>query len=282
MLVFIYFLVLLIRVGISNFLVLLLVIELISWIVSIWLSRIRFKYLVVQRYFFLGRLFSLIVMKELLVFFLFLKIGLPPFHSWFIRISSFMNKLLFIFFSTLHKLVSLLALGLIGLLSNYFLIGVISLLFVRTLIIVQRYSFWVVLVASSFIHTYWMALSLKLNLKLFFIYWAIYSIVTRILLLRNYYNIIVFLNYRQGSLTLIIWLCLSGLPPFTVFWLKLNVVVETLSLRLLLTTMLLLSAVARMASYYRIFHLNLALSVNLSKMVLPLLIIRTRLRFLFI
>lgn len=105
-----YFFIVVFSLGANNVVMLLVLLELLSWIFSSMLvSYIAIKYLMVQSYFVFLLLLGIMFKVEVLGAAFFLKMGLPPFHLWFFVVSLGLTGPMFFMFRTIHKIVPLLA-----------------------------------------------------------------------------------------------------------------------------------------------------------------------------
>jgi len=178
--------ILLLFLGSNSIVLMLLYLEVLSWLFVILMSPFTtMKYLVIQAYFMILGLLGVFWVPLLLIFRLFLKIGLPPTHIWFLKLSVLIRKWVFIFFSTLHKLLPLLLLGRLFM-SSYLLTRMI--LLVSTRLIYQVFEFLFVIMTSSIVHRGWILLGLQFNLKTGLAYWIIYSLVFLLLLITISYS----------------------------------------------------------------------------------------------
>lgn len=161
-----YFLVIILRTRIVNLVVVLVALEVLSWgFVILFGSSSILKYLLIQRVFVPLSLFSLVVFNKALVVFLMLKIGLPPFHSWLVKVLSEVNFLVFIFMRTFHKLVPLFFF--VKLITFVFSLVFCSYLILMRIFLFVSFSYFLgIMISSSFFNTRWMLLSRKLFFSL--------------------------------------------------------------------------------------------------------------------
>jgi NADH:ubiquinone oxidoreductase subunit 2 (subunit N) len=186
-----------------------------------------------------------------------LKVGLPPMHIWFIKLSFFMEKWVFLVFSTLHKLLPLFLLGRLLLLGSY-LSGI--LLLVAGRLIFQVFELFFILITSSIVHRRWTLLRIQYRLKLSLTYWVLYSLVFFTFLSTLHFSILFKRGVEQSSSTSVMWLVLSGLPPFIMFWLKVWIFLLIVQVRVSLRLALILISVLALTSYFRAFHVSLRLT----------------------
>jgi len=218
---------------------------------------ITIKYLVIQTYFIILSLIGLLWLPVLLMLGFFLKIGLPPIHIWFIKLTFFIKKTLFFIFSTIHKLFPLLLLGSL-LIRRRFLLWV--LLLVAGRLIFQLFDFFLIILTSSIVHSRWTLLAILFNYKIGLAYWILYSLVFLIFLKTIYFFLLFKRSVEQSSSTAIAWLILSGLPPFVMFWLKLWIFIILIQVRENLRLIIIIISVLALTSYFRAFHVRLGLT----------------------
>jgi hypothetical protein len=245
-------------IGRNSFVLMFVHLEILSWIFTILISPfLAIKYLIMQAYFIILGLVGLLWTPLLLVVGFLLKVGLPPIHIWFMKLSFFMKKWVFLIFSTLHKLLPLFLLGRLFLLGSYFL-GVLLLLAGR--LIFQVFELFLILITSSIVHRRWTLLRIQYRLKLSLTYWILYSLVFFTFLSTIHFFILFKRGIEQSSSTRVMWLILSGLPPFVIFWLKVWIFLFIVQIRVGLRLVLIFTSVLALASYFRAFHIGLRLT----------------------
>lgn len=254
-----YFLILGFFRGVEQLLFVLVIIEILSWVfILIAPKNIVFFYLVLQSYFVIWGLFSLLISEPLLLMVaIFLKSGLPPMHSWILRLLILAEKFVFWFVSSIHKFFPIFVM--VFLLRN--IPGSITFLFVSMclpMLLAAKRAYLVLVVGlSSIMHTGWVLLSClrgtELVIKyLLFYYLALYLFVllARRLFLMN-------LSFNQNSLLRYLWLIISGIPPFVIFWLKLGVVTRLIIVSIIFSFAIIFLMVFIILRYFRRFSLNL-------------------------
>lgn len=246
--------------GLLNILIRLFLLEIISWRFIFLLDNFSiFKYLIVQSIFLILRILGIFINPRLLILGFLVKIGLPPFHLWFINLTYLLEKWRFIFITTLHKILPLIILIKIVLLgSSIILRGLIIIL--RGVIILQMGSFFHVVIVSSIIHSGWIMTSYLTRIEIAIFYWRVYSFTLLVFLGRVIFFFIKFLDFRQTLFLSILWLILSGIPPFTIFWLKVNVLSLFLEKRIIIGFIVVIVSILTLRSYYRVYHTSLSLS----------------------
>lgn len=238
-----------VSLGCSRFVIILIVIEILSWAFVLLMRQNQLKYLIIQTLFLLLSLTILIrnkVLFLLLVSFL-LKMGLPPFHLWMTNIFSSLKNRGAVFMLTLHKVIPLLVLSKVVSLFNVVALG--SLLFLSNLILVLQRRLVMILLVSSMAHSYWMIIRLTLGVWLFLIYWLCYRILTRILIRPVFMK----KNWQtnRSSLLMTALIILAGVPPFLIFWIKIRLLTELASLRQVVMLLALVASLLALASYLR-------------------------------
>jgi len=251
--------------------VLLVLIELLSWILAVVIPiSISLKYLIIQGYFIFLGLIGLLWYTPALVFRLLLKVGLPPFHLWFFSISFYLYKNIFTFFITIHKLIPLFLIRKVSTFIVYF-IGAI--LVSSGVLLFQVSDFLYTFISSSLLHTGWIILAILLSNKVGLIYWLLYSLLIIIMISILVFKTIALLSLEQSSLISLSWLILSGVPPFTIFWLKLSILYLAMWFNFRIILLLILTSVLALSSYFRAFHIGIVLTAKVKALTLSLLVI---------
>lgn len=245
-------------IGSTRILISILLMEVLSWFFVKFIPSWRvIKYLFLQRVFLIFTIVSILWWKPLLVFGLLLKVGLPPFHLWIIRLASELKLLPFIFIQTLHKLFPVLVFSKI---FKEFLFSFMLRFFILfTGILVSNIrNILFVLRISSILHTFWILLGRIISLSLMLLYWAAYCSLLGLLLKTMNSNFLWLNLFNQRRLTSLVWLVSSGIPPFTIFWLKVCVIDFTLfSIRLTTRVFILLGRVLALTAYFRIWYFSM-------------------------
>jgi len=264
----VYVTLILVASRLSCLIFLILSIEVLSWIFIKLLPPWRLiKYLILQRIVFIALIRLRLWVKSILLVGVFIKVGLPPFHLWIIRLLKEVKYYAFIFLSTLHKLVPLVILMKLIVLTRVFIVCVGS-AFLISILVSNIGNILGVLILSSIIHNFWMVFRLSLSLILF--YWTVYSFLL--------YSIVTVLEgwiftHSQNTFSEWVWLLFRGIPPFTVFWLKRYVVSALiLNTRRILLVFITFFSVLALSAYYRVWHFSsLLLTHSIRKGTGPLL-----------
>nr|AZL93205.1 NADH dehydrogenase subunit 2 [Eupelmus sp. ZJUH_2016012] len=162
------------------------------------------------------------------------KIGMPPFHFWYIKIFKNLNWNNMILLSTIQKIIPLMIIS--SMMNNYKnmkymnLLILIMLMFgmIFSIININLINIKMIMAYSSIIQMSWIIIMLLISEKYFFIYFLIYSLINMNLLMifknlkilslndinKNYFN-----SFKIFLLMMTI-MSLAGLPPYFGFFLK--------------------------------------------------------------
>lgn len=242
--------------GLVNVIISIFIIETLSWVFSLLLNEAVFKYLSLQRLFLFIGIVSILFRPLVFVVALLFKIGIPPFHLWVFNISYLINKNTFLILTTLHKLFPLFFLSKVIFLKTFIII-INTIIFLFILLFLQYKNMLLVMTLSSFTHSIWLLVCGILKLSLILVYWVFYSAFYTIMLYSFSVKVIKYSDETQSSFSSIIWLIMSGFPPFTIFWLKITLFVMLLIYRIISRYFTILVSVIRIVAYYRIFNLSL-------------------------
>lgn len=265
-----YLIVLLGMGGVRNLILLLFLLELLSWLFAIFIKESRTKYLLIQRRFLLTSLSGLLWIKELLSLRLLLKIGIPPFHLWMVSLSRRLRLNLFIFFITIHKL------GPIRVLSKIIRVYIIVVAWFTSFIVafnlLPTKSLILILIYSSILHRGWIVRVSIWNYRFFLVYWAVYSLILTMWLSFFKSQDFSIINIKQGSLRNMGWLVLAGMPPFRLFWLKINLFFHFNIIRIILRIVFIFTIIIALRAYFRVFQSSMLLSESNNSSWLPFLL----------
>lgn len=261
-------------VGITNLLFLLFLVELLSWLfVLILENKIVIKYLLIQTVFLLISLVCLLWQDKLLIVAFLFKLGIPPFHVWFINISKRLTKFPFVFIRTMHKLAPFIFFRK-ALFSSSVIVLTIAIIFAGVLIMESRELFFRIII-SSIIHSVWIVLIIIISTKRFINYFILYRTLIILFFMVFLPRVISSLTSEQNTSLAFNWLVLSGLPPFAIFWLKIIVITYLLNrIVLFFRFCFLWVSVISLSVYYRVFHNSLSISImsNTSfRLLIPLI-----------
>lgn len=263
-------------IGSLRLLRLLVVLELLSWLFVILVPNTStLNYLLVQRYFLILRIARILFLPSLLIIVFLLKLGIPPFHIWFIKIARVLNKNRFSFIITLHKLIPILFLSKVIFRIISFIIIWLRLIVVGLALISRRTLFFT-LIYSSIVHSIWIILSMILSKGFVLFYWVIYRSLLVILI-----SLINFIKIENSYLTQRVflskcWLLMSGIPPFLLFWFKVYLLVWIIYLfGLFIRVVVITVRVFALTSYYRTWHFGRLLDRRIinTQIISPFIII---------
>jgi len=214
------------------------------------------KYLLVQAYFIVVIIISIFWSVKIIIFSLILKLGLPPIHLWFIQFSSVLNSSLFMFLVTLHKLFPLFLLG-----KNLFYGGIILIsiiLILRRLLLFQSNMFFLLLICSSIMHRAWIIFGFLLSKAFALTYWVLYRLLMIVILQSLMFWKLSNLVLGQNALSIFTWLIISGIPPFSLFFLKINLFLAVIAfIRRYWGYVLILCSVLALRVYFIAFHVRI-------------------------
>lgn len=267
--IYVYILVVIRAGGSVNILISLVVMEVLSWLFIQFLPTWRvLKYLFLQGVFFVFIVMSIIWIKPFLVVGLMLKIGIPPFHLWAIRLMLEIELVSFGIMLTLHKFMPTLILA--KALKEFVLLFMLGLILVSLRVLISNLSnLLMVLVLSSILHTLWMRFGGIIRLNIICAYWLRYRVLLILILKSINIDYVLYTLINQRMLSNFMWLLLSGIPPFTMFWLKAHIVVVIISsVGFLARTIIVFGRVLALRAYYRVWHFrNLQVKFRLSSML---------------
>ena len=238
----------------TNTFIVLFFIEILSWIfLFIMPIEIVIGYLLIQAYFLIIRLSGIIISRILLALALRLKLGLPPFHSWVLRVSERLEKSQFVFITTLHKIYPIFFICLIILNIKIFLYLSFILIF-STILLINIGDSFIIFVFSSIAHRCWILFSRLVRKGFLIVYWRIYRILI-VLFVRSLIRKTIKGSLDNNYSVQLSWFILSGFPPFVLFWIKINLFLEFLKrTSLFYRTVLTLTRVIALSCYYRNWH----------------------------
>jgi len=228
--------------SISDLILLLIFIEVLSWILLPLIKGQTYKYILTQSYFLICALLAVILESRILGAIFLFKLGAPPFHSWYVHVTKPIVKRLFLVFITLHKTLPLFVLGL------FLNERVLILIFLsRRVLLLTSQELRRILLFSSAVHAMWGVTIITFSGGALLTYWCAYRLVnTSILSLPELWE------FARISLILVFgFFLLSGVPPLTFFWLKFNAI-YSLNIRSILGAwVILITAVMRITAYFR-------------------------------
>jgi len=189
--------------------------------------------------------------KNITVLIFLLNLGLPPVHNWLIQILKELKVKLIFFILTIHKLLPLFLISSIIIFRTAIILLASTVIF-RLILIVSRTTLIDTLLVSSIINRVWILLSIQVQYAITLFYWIVYSLIlTTIIRLRN---LIIIRNVQQSKIIFLFWLLRSGIPPFTLFWIKVTIIINLKQMTLTIWTIIILMIILIVA-YYRIIRL---------------------------
>lgn len=238
-------------------------------------SESALKYFIAQAVasvFILLRLFTLFnsnsITSTILIIALILKIGVAPFHQWIPAIAEGLQWEVILILLIPQKIGPLILIYQ-TLISDFIDKKLFLFIFLTTLVGgvggLINYSLRKILVYSSISHSGWILASVIVSLKLWLSYFIVYSIILTSIIISfklikiNNLNQIFLINNKTLKYSLIIiFLSMSGLPPFRGFLIKYMVI---LSVRLtdykIILIPLILATLIRLFFYIRVILLNI-------------------------
>nr|WNV65522.1 NADH dehydrogenase subunit 2 [Cyanopterus ninghais] len=180
----------------------------------------------------------------ILNFMMMLKLGMFPFHHWFIDLMINLNWLMCFFLSTWQKLIPLMILMYFYIKNLIILLSIMGSLFSLMMVFNQIYL-KKLMGYSSIIHLSWLMLSILLGMKMWMIYFFIYSLTLyffMIILNMLNFNLInemyMYMNiYEMKILMFLLILSIGGIPPMFGFLIKmlfLNKMIELMEFFMLM------------------------------------------------
>lgn len=242
--------------GLTNLLVSLFLLELLSWGLVLIIDKfLSLKYLLIQSTFlFLRVLGAFIDNSFVLIRGIFLKIGLPPFHLWLIVLLRYFNKKILFLMLRFHKILPILLVSKV--IRERVRTTMQLLLRAGGVCILQVSGVYFVFLVSSLVHSAWLIIRRLASSRLVLFYWVNYSVLIYLFLFSFKQTNIQKINLRQTSTIRVLWLILAGVPPFTVFWLKLSIFIN-INYITILSILLILISIISISSYYRAYHLSI-------------------------
>ena len=221
------------------------------WASIIFLSRILFSVNLTQN------------LENIAIFSIFIKLGLAPFHGWFVSIINTCSLWILVILSTIQKIIPIVIVSQIFISVNMvFFFSILNLVVVFS--IAMRVVFLNKLLAiSSLNNLIWFIFRSQIKFKLFLFFIMIYLIsLTGILILYNKTGIVNFLQIRNLSIIdklfrVFIFMSLGGIPPFLGFLGKLVVLKALVAyLNLVFVTGIIISALIIVYMYMsRVFFI---------------------------
>ena len=188
------------------------------------------KYFLIQRWasvIFLIRFFLLNLflnnMYILIIFRIFIKLGVTPFHIWFISILKTRSLFILIILSTIQKIIPLIILSNLSIKFEILYIIIFFNILTFLIILSRIININKILAVSSIINIIWILFRIIFSLKLIFLFIIIYLfLLIGIYIIYNIYNLNIFLqinriNYFDKIIIIMIFISLGGIPPLLGF-----------------------------------------------------------------
>ena len=247
------------------------------------------KYFLIQRWasvIFLERFFFFYIINNnfliLINLRLFIKLGMRPFHSWFISIlkTSSLNTLFIL--STIQKIIPLIIIFNIKV-NNILIFTIILLTLIFILILLpSTININKVLALSSINNVIWLIIRTLLSLKIILLFIVIYMyIILGVARIYNFYRLNVFYQinsivFLDKFIILIVFISLGGMPPMLGFLRKIIIlkIIINNSLRIILIFVIVISSLTLLYFYLsRIyFYLTNIPSLKINFKLRPFLI----------
>ena len=192
------------------------------------------KYFIIQRwasiiflmrFFFCNYLFNGFYL--LLIIRIFIKLGISPFHTWFISILKTCSLFILIILSTIQKLIPLIILNNIYLNYTIFYLRIFLTIIFMLTILSRVINLNKLLALSSLGNILWLISRNILSIKLIFLFMVIYIYILLgiyIFYRMYYYNIFIQINrtnFFDKIIIILLFISLGGMPPILGFLRKL-------------------------------------------------------------
>jgi NADH:ubiquinone oxidoreductase subunit 2 (subunit N) len=223
------------------------------------------KYFLVQRVCSICLVFGFLIFNRAVIIILFIifKIGLPPFHFWVIDFLKINNWIVFFYLITIQKIS-------LFILLSYFLferITIIRISLIRIIISIIRTFFinslFYILFYSSIIHSSWIVLRIFFSIKVWLIYFLLYSFLLLIIILLIKNHNLFFITQNLFSIKWCVFWVLIGLPPFSIFLIKWRISIFLIKWRLLFFLIILLTSFLRLYIYFKVIYIRALVKLNI-------------------
>nr|YP_010411508.1 NADH dehydrogenase subunit 2 [Euurobracon yokahamae]UJJ81883.1 NADH dehydrogenase subunit 2 [Euurobracon yokahamae] len=196
-----------------------------------------------------------------------MKLGMFPFHLWFIDMIMGLNWFLCFFLMTFQKLIPLL------ILKNFYMELMIILFSIMNCLFSMMMSFNQIYLKkligySSIIHLSWVMSSILISMKMWMIYFLFYLLMTMILMIQlNYFNLDMISDlylYKNMNLFLLFFIMLSigGVPPMFGYFIKLMFMMKYINIQSIIFLMILIFC----SLIFLFFYMRLIYSIMMMKM----------------
>ena len=187
------------------------------------------KYFLIQRWasiIFLLRFFFLAYLNSLyllIIIRIFMKVGIAPFHIWFISILKTRSLYILILLSSIQKIIPVIILRNIKINYNYLFLFLILNIFFIVIILPGTLRLNKILALSSINNLAWILISIIMSTKLFFLFILIYTyLLIGFTIFYKSYRINIFIqinriNILDKIILIMLFMSLGGLPPLLGF-----------------------------------------------------------------
>ena len=187
------------------------------------------KYFLIQRWasiIFLLRFFFLAYLNSLyllIIIRIFMKVGIAPFHIWFISILKTRSLYILILLSSIQKIIPVIILRNIKINYNYLFLFLILNIFFIVIILPGTLRLNKILALSSINNLAWILISIIMSTKLFFLFILIYTyLLIGFSIFYKSYRINIFIqinriNILDKIILIMLFMSLGGLPPLLGF-----------------------------------------------------------------
>nr|AFI54760.1 NADH dehydrogenase subunit 2 [Scotomedes sp. HL-2012] len=206
-----------------------------------------------------------------------MKLGAPPFHSWFVNMNNKLNWVNSLLLMTWQKLAPLTIMSFIMSSINLNSMFILMAVMIGAIGGINQTSIRKIMAYSSINHMGWMMAAMKMNNNMWMLYLIMYSIILLMAVNMFMQNSIFYINqliinsnkYPEKLMYIINFMSMGGLPPFMGFlpkWMVIQLLIE-LNLYLLSTIMVLFSLLT-LFYYLRMMSSIMLINFSCNKMYL--------------
>nr|ARO34906.1 NADH dehydrogenase subunit 2 [Phylloecus linearis] len=229
-------------------------------------------------------------MNLLISFSMILKMGLAPFHFWYIEIMMNLQWMIFLIMSTWQKIIPLLIISLIPMNLIIYMMIILSSL-ISALQGLTQINLRKIFAFSSINQTSWLTMNSSMSFYLMMMYMMIYMLISfNIMYLFNFNNfsylheiyLMNFYSYKTKFLLFSNILSLAGLPPFLGFLIKLISIKMLIFNNLyLITIIMIMASLMTLYFYLRLTYSSMIMinSKNKLNLINMNLLINNKLKF---
>nr|YP_010981217.1 NADH dehydrogenase subunit 2 [Exoristobia philippinensis]WOE90347.1 NADH dehydrogenase subunit 2 [Exoristobia philippinensis] len=215
------------------------------------------------------------VMNFLIIMAMLSKMGIPPFHMWYLNMMKQLNWIIFYLNSSLQKFIPLYITYSYVNKINHYIFFFLILMFLSPMMSLKFFSMKIIMSFSSMIQMIWIINLMMFNEKMWLSFFIFYNFISLILILMFYSHNINYLYEMNSmknnintmfSMNLMIF-SLASIPPFTGFmnkWMFMDNMNLTNSMYMLM--MMMIFSIINLYFYSRIMILNsMIFQLNLNK-----------------